>query len=183
MFAEGETWKEHRRFILQTFRDFGVGKLGMESKIVEETRHFIGTLQTAEARPLDNKVPLSTTVANIIASILSGTRYEESDPVFRRYLGDVNENFRISFDKILLDIWWWAKYLPGLSETKTKMLATQRGIKEFLQKICEDHENHWTPGRNDDLLDTYLTAIKSGQYKTFSSTFHQIKSTNFSKEF
>ncbi|OWA52694.1 Cytochrome P450 2J6 [Hypsibius exemplaris] len=170
VFADGETWKEHRRFILQTFRDFGVGKSGMEEKIVEETRHFIRALRASQSRPLDNKVPLSTTVANVIAKILSGARYEETDPIFLQYLADVSETFSVSLDKIILDVFPWAKYFPTLNGTKTKLFATQRRLKEFMQAICEDHRKNWVPGKNEDLLDTYLTAIQSGQYKSFSTT-------------
>lgn len=46
--------------------------MGMEEKIVEEAKHLIQTLKNSNAEALDNKVPLSTSVGNITASIVSG---------------------------------------------------------------------------------------------------------------
>ena len=102
IFADGEQWKEHRRFILTTFRDFGVGKLGMEEKIVEETKHLIQSLRNSDSNPIDNKVALATTVANVIASVLTGERYDEDNPVFRQYIFHVSAAFQQSPARAML---------------------------------------------------------------------------------
>ncbi|XP_071265543.1 cytochrome P450 2K1-like isoform X2 [Salvelinus alpinus] len=48
LFANGDSWKEMRRFALTNLRDFGMGKKGSEEKILEEIHYLIEVLEKHE---------------------------------------------------------------------------------------------------------------------------------------
>ncbi|KAG1659596.1 Cytochrome P450 2D4 [Nymphon striatum] len=46
--AEGERWKHQRRFILHNLKDFGMGRLNMQDKIIDEVQHTVSEMKKAE---------------------------------------------------------------------------------------------------------------------------------------
>uniref|UniRef100_A0A7E4UPY9 CYtochrome P450 family n=1 Tax=Panagrellus redivivus TaxID=6233 RepID=A0A7E4UPY9_PANRE len=78
IFTDGPLWREHRRFALSVFRDFGVGKNVMEQKILDE----IGVM----FQEIDNDITsgvvhpvmadhIDITVGSIINNLLMGHKY------------------------------------------------------------------------------------------------------------
>jgi hypothetical protein len=56
LMSGGNYWKEQRRFILRTLRDFGFGKSSMESLITEEMQKLCEKLKTDSKVFQNNKV-------------------------------------------------------------------------------------------------------------------------------
>ncbi|XP_036403204.1 cytochrome P450 2K4-like isoform X2 [Megalops cyprinoides] len=71
VFANGDSWREMRRFALSTLRDFGMGE------------------------PFNTTQPVNYAVSNIISSIVYGSRFEYTDPVFQKMVDRSNENIRL----------------------------------------------------------------------------------------
>ncbi|XP_055339304.1 cytochrome P450 2J6-like [Paramacrobiotus metropolitanus] len=170
VFSKGEMWKEHRRFILSTFRDFGVGKFRMEEKIVAEAGALVTFLRAQEGRPLETKVPLSISVANVIASVLTGARYEMDDPQLRLLLQYTKENFEFTMKKVILAVLPVTRYVPPIREQYRRFMEIMEGLYAFFSRPMKEHLDNFVPDRNADFLESYISAVKSGQYSTLSTT-------------
>uniref|UniRef100_A0A665VHF5 Cytochrome P450 2K1-like n=1 Tax=Echeneis naucrates TaxID=173247 RepID=A0A665VHF5_ECHNA len=96
LFANGDSWKEMRRFTITTLRDFGMGKKMAEEKILEESLYLIQMLEKHKGKPLDTSCPLNYATSNIISSIVYGSRFEYDDPRFTNMVKRANETIRLT---------------------------------------------------------------------------------------
>ncbi|XP_061086095.1 cytochrome P450 2K1-like isoform X1 [Conger conger] len=95
IFANGNSWKEMRRFSLSTLRDFGMGKRGSEERIIEESRHLIKVFDNFKGEPFNTVQPVNYSVSNIICAIMYGSRFDYADATFQNMVNRANENVRI----------------------------------------------------------------------------------------
>ncbi|XP_062414033.1 cytochrome P450 2K1-like [Pungitius pungitius] len=95
IFANGDSWKEMRRFALINLRDFGMGKKAAENKIIEEVQYLIDVFERHEGQPFSTAKSINNAVSNIISSIVFGSRFEYSDEEFTLMITRANDNFRL----------------------------------------------------------------------------------------
>ncbi|XP_070704107.1 cytochrome P450 2K1-like [Pempheris klunzingeri] len=96
LFANGESWKEMRRFALSTLKDFGMGKRLAEDKILEESRYLIQKFEEHKGKPFDTTCPVNYATSNIISSIVYGSRFEYDDPRFTNMVRRASEVIRLT---------------------------------------------------------------------------------------
>ncbi|KAL3053725.1 hypothetical protein OYC64_006115 [Pagothenia borchgrevinki] len=95
LFANGESWKELRRFALSTLRGFGMGKRIADQKILEECHHLTQMFEDHKGKPFDTARPLNYAASNIISSIVYGSRFEYNDPRFKEMVRRANQSICI----------------------------------------------------------------------------------------
>ncbi|XP_037331354.2 cytochrome P450 2K1-like [Pungitius pungitius] len=95
MFANGDSWKEMRRFALSNLRDFGMGKKTAENKIIDEIQYLIDVFERHEGQPFSNAKSINYAVSNIISSIVFGSRFEYSNEEFKLMVTRANENIQL----------------------------------------------------------------------------------------
>uniref|UniRef100_A0AAZ1XQE9 Uncharacterized protein n=1 Tax=Oreochromis aureus TaxID=47969 RepID=A0AAZ1XQE9_OREAU len=89
LFANGESWKELRRFALTTLKDFGM--------VIEEHKGMIFFLCiNFTGNAFDTALPINYATANIISSIVYGTRFDYGDPVFKRMVKRANQSICVT---------------------------------------------------------------------------------------
>ena len=87
--SEGRIWTEQRRFALRTLRDFGFGRKGMESLIMDEVKELVEWIGKQNGKPLNLQRRYSLAVVNALWTILAGDRYEHDDEKLHKILEEL----------------------------------------------------------------------------------------------
>ncbi|KAK6312317.1 hypothetical protein J4Q44_G00179810 [Coregonus suidteri] len=147
LFANGDSWKEMRRFALTNLRDFGMGNKGSEDKILEEIPYLIEVFEKHDGQAFDTTQPVIYAVSNIISAIVYGSRFEYTDPLFTGMADRANKSIRLlgtaSIQMYNMFPWLgpWIKNLTSLKEIvvdmKMEVGKLVRGLKETLNpQMC-----------------------------------------------
>ncbi|XP_077408813.1 cytochrome P450 2K4-like isoform X4 [Vanacampus margaritifer] len=96
IWANGDSWKEMRRFTLTNLRDFGMGKKACEDKIVEESQHLLEVIRNFKGEAFDTTQPINYAVSNIICSIVYGNRFDYDDPEFTNMVDGMNRKIQLA---------------------------------------------------------------------------------------
>nr|AGN04286.1 cytochrome P450 [Oryzias melastigma] len=84
--ANGDSWREMRRFALSNLRDFGMGKRACEDKILMECQSLMKEISKFQGEAFDSTLIINSAVCNVICSMVYGTHFEYDDPEFRTIL-------------------------------------------------------------------------------------------------
>ncbi|XP_065109226.1 cytochrome P450 2K1-like [Paramisgurnus dabryanus] len=171
--ANGESWKEMRRFALTNLRDFGMGKRRSEDKIVEEIQYLKEEFEKFQGKAFDTTRPVNYAVSNIISSIVYASRFEYTDPRFTAMVDRANENVRISgsVSMRLYNTFPWLG--PFLNTKKAMVKNAQKNIESITQLISELLET-LNPQDSRGFVDSFLIRKLSDEKSNKKdSYFHQ----------
>uniref|UniRef100_A0A8C5R9Z7 Cytochrome P450 n=1 Tax=Leptobrachium leishanense TaxID=445787 RepID=A0A8C5R9Z7_9ANUR len=159
-FSNGEHWKTLRRFALTTLRNFGMGKRSIEERIQEEASFLIDELTNTKGSPSDLTKYFSRTVANVISSIIFGSRFDYRDERLKKIIDSVYNNFRI------MSSMWGALYnmYPGLMDRlpgpHCQMRRNFEDITVIAKECIKHHKETLDPNCPRDYIDCFLIKMK-----------------------
>ncbi|XP_069830129.1 cytochrome P450 2C5-like [Dendropsophus ebraccatus] len=157
VFSSGENWKVMRRFTVSTLREFGMGKTCLEDRINEESDCLVQLLKSYGGKPLENTIIVNSAVANVIASILFGHRYDYGDPVIQKLISTVNEGFKLLGSPMVMLYNTYPnliRWLPGSHRTVIKNNVV---FEDFLRKAVTSQKNRLDVNHQGSLIDAFLT--------------------------
>ncbi|KAG2461425.1 CP2J2 protein, partial [Polypterus senegalus] len=158
--SNGYTWKEHKRFVLTTLRNFGVGKKSLESIIMEEVKFFVEAFEEERGQPFNPHYMINNAVSNIICLIVLGHRFEYSDSHYQEIQHLMNKG------AYLEGSWWtWAynafpglmRYLPG---GHNELFSSYGKVMDFLREEIRNHKKDLDPTSPRDFIDAYLKEME-----------------------
>lgn len=156
VFSNGEVWKSGRRFCLRTLRDFGLGKLSLEGKIMEDVKMCINEFIQQNNQPFDPQFIMGRCVSNIISSITFGQRFEYNDPVFLQFLQELDENTGNNGKLELLHHFPFLKYVPGDPCCYKRIISYFRSVSDFVDEQIKQHRGSFDPQHVRSFIDAYL---------------------------
>nr|XP_044990242.1 cytochrome P450 2S1 [Jaculus jaculus] len=164
LFANGERWKQLRKFTLLALRDLGMGKREGEELIQAEVQCLVEAFRDTEGHPFDPSLLLAQATSNVICSLTFGVRFSYEDEEFRTVVQAASGTL------LGISSPWGQAYemffrllrlLPGPHTQVQRHLGT---LAAFAARQVSQHQgNRQTSGPARDVVDAFLMKMEQEQ--------------------
>ncbi|NXQ78828.1 CP2C1 protein, partial [Nyctibius grandis] len=153
---EEKKWRELRRFTLSTLRDFGMGKNSMSQRVQQEAQHLVELLAKLEGNAFEPMTVFRYAVANVICSVVFGSRYSYSDTAFLELLNAIGNYIRFFVSPIAMVYNTFPTIMHHLPGQHRKVLAECEKLKDYIRERVELHKLTLDPSCPRDYMDCFL---------------------------
>uniref|UniRef100_A0A8I3WN74 Cytochrome P450 n=1 Tax=Callithrix jacchus TaxID=9483 RepID=A0A8I3WN74_CALJA len=169
----GPVWRQQRKFSHSTLRHFGLGKLSLEPKIIEEFKYVKAEMQKHGEDPFCPFSIISNAVSNIICSLCFGQRFDYTNSEFKKMLNFMSRGLEICLNSqvLLVNICPWLYYLPFGPFKELRQI--EKNITSFLKKIIKDHQESLDRENPQDFIDMYLLHMEEERKNNSNSSFDE----------
>ncbi|XP_027791244.1 cytochrome P450 2U1 [Marmota flaviventris] len=169
----GPVWRQQRKFSHSTLRHFGLGKLSLEPKIIEEFKYVKEEMQKQGENPFSPFPIISNAVSNIICSLCFGRRFDYTNSEFKRMLDFMSRGLEICLNSqlLLINICPWLYYLPFGPYKELRLI--EKDITTFLKQIIKDHQESLDAENPQDFIDMYLLHMEEERKNNSHSSFNE----------
>ncbi|GFS18067.1 cytochrome P450 [Elysia marginata] len=164
--TNGKQWRDHRRFIMHTFLDFGVGQDALENTVSPEIARLVQCIRDKGAdASFDPCDALRFTSARLIFKVILNKRFEGEEKadleMFIAATDSVLQNFGVLSALHFLP---FVRMLPGNIFNMDKIRTTDTQIRKFMHCQVERRAIHLAAtGDIQCLADSYLQKIQTNR--------------------
>ncbi|KAL3862713.1 hypothetical protein ACJMK2_008666, partial [Sinanodonta woodiana] len=158
--VSGDIWKNQRKFILVTLRNFGFGRSRLEEKIQTEVKLFLSEIEKFKQNPFKMMTPIQTGVGNVISHLVFGGHFNHNDPRFKimmdcfdSFLHYISTGSLVTFMPIL-------RFVPGDFFGIKNIAKTMQVIKDFISELIDEHVENFDEGNIEDFIDAFISEMK-----------------------
>ncbi|KAM6221965.1 cytochrome P450 2U1 [Rhynchocyon petersi] len=169
----GPVWRQQRKFSHATLRHFGLGKLSLEPKVIEEFKYLKEEMQKHGENPFSPFPIINNAISNIICSLCFGQRFDYTNSEFKKMLHFMSRGLEISLNSqvLLVNICSWLYYLPFGPFKELRQI--EKDMTHFLKKIIKDHRESLDVENPQDFIDMYLLHMEEERKITSNSSFNE----------
>ncbi|XP_076987889.1 cytochrome P450 2S1 [Tamandua tetradactyla] len=156
-FANGERWRQLRRFTALALRDLGMGKREGEELIQAEARRLLEAFQETAGRPFDPSLLLAQATSNIVCTLVFGLRFPYEDEEFQavvRAAGGTLLGISSPWGQAYEMFSWLLQPLPG---PHTQLLGHVGTLAAFaVQQVQQHRDSLDASGPARDVVEAFL---------------------------
>ncbi|XP_064648389.1 cytochrome P450 2J4-like [Lineus longissimus] len=176
--SSGPLWKEHRRFALTVFRDFGMGKIAVEEKVGDELEGTIKAINDTKGLPYNPQDMAMGAASNIVCNIIFGQRFDYKDKDFIKYLRAINRISNAgtnSADDARTPVFFkWMRFLPFDMFEYHQTKEAFDILTGFTEEQIAKHKAELDVSNVTDYIDAYLVRLSEESEKASTFTSFQL---------
>lgn len=155
---EGESWQQHRRFVVSILRELGMGKQSIEPKIQEEIQHCVNEFEKFSGNAMDPKPVLEVSILNVIATMAFGKRFDYNDDKLKHMIslseevGKLVGTFRL---QPVINALMWIPFLSRLTGI-TRLQEIRREFEDFNYMLINSQKETPSEDHGSSYIGAYL---------------------------
>ncbi|KAG1675950.1 Cytochrome P450 2C29 [Nymphon striatum] len=177
--AEGERWKHQRRFILHNLKDFGMGRLNMQDKVIDEVQHTVSEMKKAEGKPISMDIIIQKATCNIFFNLAFNKRFDYNDPEFIVRLESLNTFMECSTKTFIMSLFPSLTFI--VKKYHDQIVSSFSSFISQAEDVIQNHKEDYDENNPRDLIDLFFMEMKKSlndESQAYLSTFteRQLKS-------
>ncbi|KAL3862704.1 hypothetical protein ACJMK2_008657 [Sinanodonta woodiana] len=157
--VSGDIWKNQRKFILVTLRNFGFGRFKLEEKIQTEVKLFLSEIDNLNQTPFQMMAPIQTSVGNVISHLVFGCHFSHNDPRFKKMM-DAFDSFLHYFSSgKLMTFMPILRFVPGDFFGVKNIAKKMQVVKYFVNELIEEHEKKFDEENIENFIDAFISEM------------------------